>query len=280
MMKSMKKLLSILTAGAMSVCSLSAINVLAANNAPRMYVNFTYEDENTARADIILQNMPVLTTAGFCVNFGEGWNPKLNSRGGIKHQWCDDIITADVAVKQVMQYEASNDVLVSFALGDDMDLNGTLVSIYLTKSSSANSGNLTGGIEFRNDEQGLSNTETNDQGIPDSYLANLTEKPVVLNSYEYIVGDTNGDNRITPVDASLVLSAVRSNPIMEVYEMRNNFDELFPNAVCAASPDANSNGFITRDDADEIIECYSCKGTETEYYGPAGKKDIFEFYDD
>ena len=45
---------------------------------PRIYVDIVYESGGTIRADLLVENMPNLTTGAFYINVGACWNILLN----------------------------------------------------------------------------------------------------------------------------------------------------------------------------------------------------------
>lgn len=66
--------------------------------------------------------------------------------------------------------------------------------------------------------------------------------------------------------------AIRLQVTISVAEIEDCYTDFFPYAEAPAAPDATQNGYINKADANEILDYYSAKATDSSYTGYAGKK--------
>ncbi len=265
-----RKTVSTLMAVSVAAGSLSAINAMAVS--PEIYVDIVYEDSTTIRADVMFENMPALYSGGFHVEIGEGYDFVLTSSGNVKQLRTDRTIGEcnGIAVKG---HDDGNSLLIAFVNDTNIDLNGNLISFYVTKSDSYTQSNATMNIAFRE----LNELKYKDENNYEVSVMEGTSTPIMLRSEEFIIGDANGDNRITATDSSVVLSAT-NNTILTVYDIRNTYTNIFPNADSAAAPDATRDGYISSTDADAILDGYTEMQTNLSYDGIIGKIDVYEVF--
>lgn len=94
----------------------------------------------------------------------------------------------------------------------------------------------------------------------------------------YMLGDVNGDLYVDASDASWILSALDDHGFEEgnrvsVTFVQNHLSDWFPKAVCAKAADANEDGYISHEDASDVLTYYSCVST-----GESGYKNIGNLY--
>lgn len=268
-----RKTVSTLMAASVAAGSLSAINAMAVS--PEIYVDIVYEDSTTIRADVMFENMPALYAGGFHVEIGEGFDFVLTSSGNVKQRRTDRTIVDCDAVATRLQ-EPGDTFFVAFAHEENIDLNGNLISFYITKSDTYTSTNATVNISFENGDY-LTYRQYIDGGVEFTDVIEDSSVPTMLKSEEYIIGDADGNHIITPTDSAVVLSAT-NNSILTVYDIRNTYTNIFPNADSAAAPDATRDGLISSADADAILDGYSEMQTNLSYDGIIGKIDVYEVF--
>lgn len=89
----------------------------------------------------------------------------------------------------------------------------------------------------------------------------------------YKLGDVNADNKVTSVDATIILSALDRNKIDKALVSvidKGRLDDWFPLASTASSGDANTDGWISSADSNAILNAYS-KIMANTYTGNIGK---------
>lgn len=266
MSKKCKKTIAVLISLYMIIVSLlSSIcfrTYAFSSNDPRIYVNIVYEDGGTIRADVMFENMPNLKAGGFQLNVGEGWHILPNDFGddGLNKDSRDKINNAIYSV-----YINNKGRFIGFcnAKLDGYNYNGRFCYFYIERTSESTPLNsvINCSLDSLYDADFTSIIETADV-------------PVMLASYEYMIGDADGNGIIDARDASLVYTATDENMSYDVYSTRYTYTNEFPNAVCSASPDANEDGIIDSSDATLILRAY----VNASSVGNVGEIAIYELF--
>lgn len=254
---------AITVASGASVFSASVAAAPPPSTSPRVYVDFVYEDDGDIRADIICENMPNIYAASFRVDFGSGWTvePSVNHpESGYVRYYSDFYMSPP-------SFLDSDTVLVIFAPGYAPNINGVFLSIYVDRAAGNNPLNSYANISFGGSDGFYTQSSTVN-----------TTLPTMNSSYEYMIGDTNGNNIFNAVDASNVLWFVNHYGSKSVYQVQNNLSTYFPNAVCAAAADANEDGYITNTDADVILDAYAKEAANHPITSNVGKYAIDEIF--
>lgn len=271
-MKKFKKLLASLMATTIVAGSMSAINSMAAS--PRIYVDIVRVNSTTYRADVIFENMPALYSSSFYVEVGSGW--RINKTGSKTAQWSVENCTITQSAMYTHSMPDDSDNLISFITGADnlagYDYNGKFVSFYLTKTNDYNTQNAVINIDMENGYLCGNNSE----GERIDYTNNLDDS-IMLEVDQYIIGDADGSGSVNSLDASDVLT-VASNSTLIVDTIAPFHTNYFPDALCAAAPDADQNGYINKADANEIMNYYSAVAVGNSYSGKVGKIDVYETF--
>lgn len=268
-----KKLLSALTAVSLIAGAVPVMNASAVNNEPRVWINITYEDNKRPRADVMFENMPDCWAGDFHIDVGDGWN--LVYRDGDKI----DILTEGCKAQGnvVVGVERSyNYFALGFLAKQDQNFNGRFCSFYLEKNENFNSENAKINVIFEN------------SGSFDDYITSKNtgyiigsadyKPPVMLEAQEYIIGDANNDGYVNAIDGSWLLSSIDLNPQCKVEDIIYTYKEIFPQANCAAAPDANLDGIISQEDFDLIIEYYMDMSTNEQNNSRVGKREFYEIF--
>lgn len=273
----LKKFIAPLMAASFVASAMPLIDVSAASD-PRVYVDLTYEDGNdNVRADIMFENMPNVINGGFHIEIGDGWNLVMShpNKPKISHTDCTSA-EAQFSVKP--KKDGDNDLFIAFANDAAYNVNGCFVSFYLVKNENFNSNNSEVNVVFKPDTLNSIDYIKGENGniiISEDY-----NPPVMSESREYLVGDVNNDGYVNAMDASDVLSAVKSNnnkPLI-VKDIERTYKSMFPDAVCPASPDASQDGMISRLDVDVILDYYMDMSTDGVNNSRVGKLDFYEFF--
>lgn len=286
-MKLLKRTISILSATLLSVASVTAISAFA-DNSTHFYAELAYETSTRVRVDIMLDNFPAIQCGGFHVALGEG---------------LEFVMDPDASDKLLLQKDGTyghyigswstmidgtmdNGVFICFASSQTypMVVDMPIISFYADKLAGYDEEDMTATIIAKannNAEDMLYYTSETGSGTT-STTVNLTDidKPVMISSVDYLVGDVNNDGSVNAVDASCILVAMRNNfnvPI-SVHSIDSHFNMFFPNAKTKESPDANKDELIARDDADEIMDYYSAMASNQPYNGYVGQTDYYETY--
>lgn len=274
----LKKFIAPLMAASFVASAMPLIDVSAASD-PRVYVDLTYEDGNdNVRADIMFENMPNVRSGGFHIEVGDGWN--LVMKGTSQAKTSDTGCTAgEEQISTTSRTYGDNDFFITFS-GETSghDLNGRFLSFYLVKNENFNSNNSEVNVVFKTVN---SNAYDYIRGKNEYVITSETDhSPAMLEAREYIVGDVNNDGYVNAMDASDVLSAVKSNnnkPLI-VKDIERTYKSMFPDAVCPASPDASQDGMISRLDVDVILDYYMDMSTDGVNNSRVGKLDFYEFF--
>lgn len=269
----MKKFLSSVMATAIVGSTFSAVTSFAA--APSIYVDIVYEDDDTARADVYLSNAPDVMVITFNLALESGWDFCINSNN-LPSSTLENCVSYSKVFEEDAWHKKEysteylpNEVFVCFISQEDCDWNGRLISFYIEKNDNYNSSNA--GINISIDETNELYSVTDDI----NYLPTASI-PEMVGAYEFIVGDANGDNTILASDAAKILNVTNTYTSLNVNSIKDSFTTYFENAACAAAPDADRNGVITREDANEVLNAYSAIQAGLTYNGMVGKKDVFE----
>lgn len=279
-----KKLLSPLMAVSLIVSAMPVANVSATNDDPQLYVDITYEDDGDIRGDVIMKNMPTLYAGGFHIDFGDSWTEGKNNKG-FNFTFAN---TTSQEIGGACIYKANGEhggfFTFSSPNGNNNDYNGRVCSFYLKKSESFDPNNAEINISYHstiNASDFLYHKENN--GTYTDYSPTAHEKsPVMLGTYEYLVGDVNNDGYVDAIDSTLIRSALKdnNNKSFTVDGIKRTYKTIFPDAVCPASPDATQDGIIGQLDADLIMDYYVDMSTDGVNNSRIGKLDFYELFDD
>lgn len=276
-MKKFKKTIVAGLAAAMTMTAVPMINssaAQAANNEPKMYLDFTVESDGDIRADVVIENMPDFATCGFHIVLDEGLRFAKSSEGEDMEGLTDG----------QYDYKIINDNIASctFMQSHDEDLNGHFVAFYVERTEINNPYNSTGNILFRTVP--ISDMIST---IDDGYIYNpglgigSMNTPDILESNEYLVGDINGNGVVDGIDATRVLRACDLNGgDIKIENINGNFTNEIPDLRSAYAADVNKDGFISQADADLLLKYYTTIISGIEYNGNIGKIDIYEIYND
>lgn len=275
-----------IVAGAMPVASVSA------EDNPKIYVDLTYEEDGDIRADVMMENMPEIYSGAFHIDLGDSWIMSVNDEGDNTDYSLDGSIK-----KNYSQFAFEED---GTKLKDDgihgaffvfvapyyknCDYNGKLFSFYVAKSENFDPDNA--GINIVYTSSGNSvfdyiyHIDNNNNRIDLSPNVHETS-PVMLGAYEYIVGDVNNDGMVNAVDSTCIFTALKNKDnSYNVNDIKYTYKSLFPDALCAAAPDADSNGTIEHSDAMLIMQYYADLSTSHENNSGVGRRDIYELFND
>ncbi len=271
-----KKLLAPLLAVSMVAGAMPISNVSASND-PRIYVDIHYQDDGQIRADVMFENLPELCAGGFHIKVGDSWKLKYNERTkkpDCNTRGCYSEGLASLSVEGIPNYG----LFVCFSTDSyyGYDFNGSFCSIYLEKAENFDPDNAAINIEY------LGNGVIEDRLVhngKDIVSYNPEESPTMLGAYEYKVGDVNSDGYVDAVDCSMIWAATK-NGAYYVNNIKHTYKSIFPNAKCAAAPDANQDGWISYGDGELIMQYYADMSTGNVNNTNVGKIDIFELFDD
>lgn len=259
-------------AGAMPVANVSAVS-------PRIYVDITYENNERVRADIMFENIPDAACGGFHVNIGDGWNFKTKyDPSGDKIYGSDKDCTSKGTVTVQERENGEKGVFLYFTSSKDYNLNGRFYSLYLEKNENFNSKNADVNVVFQATpyaEDSIADKTGNLFIKADTYYA-----PVMLEAQEYIIGDANNDGRVNAIDATWINMALEENNTQSliVDEIKNNYTNYFPEANCAAAPDATLNDVIDYTDAEAIVQYYADMSTIGHSNTRIGQREFYEIF--
>ncbi|MDE6034506.1 MAG: hypothetical protein K2G36_01150 [Ruminococcus sp.] len=273
----LKKIVSSLLTVSLMASSVPIASVSAANE-PQIYVDIRYDDNGEAKADIIFKNMPPISSGGFHLNVGDGWNLKTDSRtNGIKFD-THDCTMDETGIRPTLKKYGDNDIFILFSLVGNYDLNGRFASISLEKNNKFNPENAKINVEFQSNEN--ASDSIYGIGIGTIIEAESNYSPEMLRAYEYKIGDVNNDGRVNAIDSTLIRVALADNnkSSLTVESIKDNFKTYFPDAICPAAPDASQEGIISRYDADLIMEYYADMSTDSQNASRIGKLDFYEYF--
>lgn len=96
----------------------------------------------------------------------------------------------------------------------------------------------------------------------------------------YMLGDVDGDFKISMYDAYTVLTALDNHGLAQgsrvsVSYVQSHLSDWFPNAVCAKAADADQDGYISYDDAQDILQCYSNNAAGLDGYKNIGNLYVY-----
>ena len=282
-MKFLKRIISVFSAMLLSVTSVTAISAFA-DNTVQMYTDFTYVSSTRVKVNVWLKNCPAVFAGGYHVELGNGLEfcTLLNDPERlqiVKTGTNSTYIMWDSMIDSTM----TNGAFLGFATygNEPIDPSIPLVSFYadivgtddITATIVARSnGNYVDQICYQNPEGNITDSTT--------FELTIIDKPVMIESTDYLVGDVNNDGYINAIDASSILVAMNNNynvPI-SVHSIDSHFNLFFPNAKTKESPDANKDELITRSDANEIMDYYSAMSSNQSYSGYVGQIDYYETY--
>lgn len=179
-------------------------------------------------------------------------------------------------VSGTLMKDGSNNAFISYAVREEIDMNGRFCSFDLKKTDTYSETNSDISVYFNSlpnayDYIGTSSGELFGEEV---------ELPVIEKVNEYIIGDADGNWYVSATDASTILKAVSDNgdvPI-SVPLIESHFTRLFPSAKAPAAPDADRDGYITEEDAKLVLHHYSSVSSGGDYVGAIGSKDFYEYY--
>lgn len=276
----MKKFKHAAISGLAAAVTLAAVPTIhmssaqAADDAPKMYLDFTVESDGDIRAEVVIENMPAFATCGFHVVLDEGLRFAKSSEGEDMEGMADGmygykIIDDNIATCTYMQSR-------------DEDLNGHFVAFYVERTEINNPFNSTGKILFRTVP--ISDMVST---MDDGYIYNPSQgtgsmnTPEMLESNEYLVGDVSGNGVVDGIDATRVLRACElSGGDIKIKDINGNFTKEIPDLRSAYAADVNNDGFISQADADLLLRYYTIIISNMSYDGNIGKVDIYEIYND
>lgn len=257
----------LLTGGAFA--NLHALDAAASfGTDPAIYSNIVNLGNGLYKADIICENMPNIMSGSFRINIGSGWNYVMDGTDVDYENPLHFVVATSVL--------SSSDLFVIMARTSEVNPNRTIFSVYLNKTNSYTSGNATVNVEFAATD-GLW-TYGGDDYNPDSYTHPLYA-PEMTASYEYRVGDVNGNGKITSVDATLISVAVSNNNDNPIDINGSNI--YFPNAIALEVADVNHDGFVGYDDAQYVLSYYAYVSSDMTPVGTyyTGEWDVYEEFD-
>ena len=237
---------------------------------PRIYVDIVYENGGTIRADVIVENMPRLTVGAFYINVGSGWNilpSELEETRGLIVETGDKLSMSNF----VCENNGNGRFLAFFnTYNNGLNYNGRLGYFQIERTSINNPMNSTFNCTFG--ESG------NLFGVNGESIINQTNNPVMLSSYEYLIGDADGNGLIDARDSSKILAETSSSTSYNVYNIRNTYTSIFPDAVCAAAPDGNVDGTIDSNDANVVLQAYVSMSVGNTPSSNVGQIAIYEVF--
>ena len=280
-----KKILSLLGAGCIATSTMTAMSAFA-DNTIQMYTDFTYVSSTRVKVNVWLKNCPAVFAGGYHVELGNGLKLLTTLESDDLEHF--DIETTGtnstyVSWSAIKDTTMTNGAFMCFATSGNSPINPNkpLISFYadivdtddVTATIVAGShGNYVDQICYQDAEGKITDSTT--------FELTIIDKPVMIESTEYVVGDVNNDGYINAIDASCILVAMNNNfnvPI-SVHSIDSHFNMFFPNAQTKESPDANKDEWIDSDDSDEIMSYYSAMSSGHTYNGYVGQTDYYETY--
>ena len=268
----LKKSLASLMAVSCIIGAIPVTNVSAAND-PKVYVDITYDDNGKVRADVMFKNIPACAAGDFHIDVGDGWNIVHDENNEIPLSQNNP--SNDVDILSAIERD-DNYFLIYFVNREDKKLSDCFCSFYLEKKSNFNSKNAEVNVIFENSGTFDDFIATKDG---DYLISSGTYRPpVMLEAQEYIIGDANNDGYVNAIDGSWILSSVELNPQCKVDDIIETYKNIFPQANCAAAPDANLDGVISQADFDLIMEYYIDMSTDERKNSRVGKREFYEIF--
>ncbi|MDE6501645.1 MAG: hypothetical protein K2L10_06140 [Ruminococcus sp.] len=274
-----------LVAGAMPISNVSA------ESKPKIYVDLTYEDDGDIRADVIIENMPTLCSGAFHIDLGDSWVMTKDNEGF--YDSYDDSNLGKTGMQKAFALDETKSkkdgihgafiVFTTFDMSN-YDFNGKLFSLYVAKSQNFNPDDA--GINIVYNSAGeyvfdyLHHIDDNNKKVDLSNNVHKTS-PIMLEAHEYIVGDVNNDGMVNAVDSTCIFTALKNKDnSYNVNDIKYTYKSLFPDALCAAAPDANRDGTIEHSDGMLIMQYYADMATGHENHSGVGRRDIYEIFND
>lgn len=278
----LKRFLAPLMAAAITVSAMPVVTANADGN-PRVFVDITYENNERVRADIIFENIDPAACGGFHVNIGDGWDFKTRySASGTKiygsNKDCESEGKANIQVKE----NGEKGVFIYFSSDDNYDLNGRFYSLYLEKNENFNSKNADVNVVFQAESQSTYDFIANCIGTI-FISANTDTAPRMTEAQEYIIGDANNDGRVNAIDATWIRMAINGDNTksytVDALAINDAYKNIFPEANCAAAPDADMDGHINFIDADKIMQYYADMSTDEQNNSRIGTREFYEIFE-
>ncbi|GEM_PF-1831668 len=282
-MKNLRALLSAITLSLTAATAISAVPVInssaaqAANNEPKVYLDFVVESDGDIRADVVMENMPEISSGSFYVALDEGLRFTKDTEG-----YDNEILNSLRGASTAYNIISDNLAVFSFSNQSDRNLNGHIVGFYVERTQFNNPYNSTGKIDFKSSRNTFGFLLGIDSGFmyyPEDGLGSVNT-PDMLESNEYLVGDVDGDGRINASDTSHVLRQVQVYSEIKISDFNGNYNDAIADLRGAYAADVNKDGYITQADADLILRYYTLMMSGKPYDGEIGKIDIYEIYND
>lgn len=268
-----------------SVFTTTAFAIIAEASTPRIYVDIVYESDTQIRADVIFENMPETYSGGFHLNVADGWKINdINDEGYFKIEKLN-YTGQDLGIGGKISTKGTNNTFIYYYGEKNVNANGHFCSFYISKTDTYSETNSDISVYFEDNYpvydyigSQLPSGEYVEYFRPNSNEE--IELPKIEKVNEYIIGDANGDVYVNSKDASAILSAISNNGgnSFSVPLIESHFTRFFPYAKAPAAPDANNDGYISREDAELALNYYSSVSTGEDYVGAIGSKAVYEYY--
>lgn len=279
-MKLFKRLLSaasalmIVSAG---VASIPAVASESEDNLPLLYTKLEYVDGNRVRVDVYLEDMASISSCGFHVQLGEGFDIAYSPRFP-QLIWKEKSGTyADYLGTLECEYDPYLDngffITMTSKMSFPMILEDTpLCSFYVYKNSKSTDYNCTANIVIKGDDN-LKDPWVNPSLIFEGSQINTR---TMTKGVEYMLGDANGDGVLDVSDSTAIQIAVSKYPYQhQISAIENTFKDLCPYAKDAYALDVNGDGKLSEADSVAILQVL---GKGDSYSGNVGKFFYHSYY--
>ena len=257
-----------ITASAMPVSSVSAVG-------SRVYIDISCDSKGETRAYVTFENMPNVFAAGFHIELGDGWKLKPNNYGDYTGTAENYVSSTGASIQGDKSGE--NEYFIQITSNRfDSKLDKHTYSFLIEKTENFNSNNSAINVVFKQSDLilNMENGKYNYIITPENDTS-----PPMLRAEEYIIGDANNDGRVNAIDASWIRIATDKIPQYGVNDIKESYKDIFPEANCAAAPDADLNGIIEVDDAQAISQYYADMSTIGYSNTRIGQREFYEILD-